>query len=383
MSQWLTVTLGEVMRLHIDAVPSAGLASINLAGVYGFGRGVFSRGSISPQGTTYKNFHRLHAGDFVISSPKAWEGALARVPEDMDGWYLSPVFPTFRASEKLDTRYLDWYCKRGSVWRQLHGKAKGMGARRESVSPAQFLSLQITLPPPAEQQALVGRLDMLADKARQVNKHLDAIERDADRLLRAYIFCPPGETPNRKRMSELLTLRLPDVKVDRLQRYHFAGVYSFGRGVFASVSKDGSEFAYERLSTVYAGDFIYPKLMAWEGALGVVPPECDGLVVSPEFPVFTVNADAVLPEVLDIYFRTPDVWPQIAQISGGTNVRRRRVQPSAFLNYEMLVPSMPTQRKLRELYRQIQALKARHASIRQANDALIPATLERVFSGAD
>jgi type I restriction enzyme S subunit len=137
------------------------------------------------------------------------------------------------------------------------------------------------------------------------------------------------------------------------------------------------------LSTVYAGDFTYPKLMAWEGALGVVPPECDGLVVSPEFPVFTVNADAVLPEVLDIYFRTPDVWPRIAQISGGTNVRRRRVQPSAFLNYEMLVPSMPTQLKLRELYRQTQALKARHATIRQANDALIPATLERMFSKAD
>jgi len=238
------------------------------------------------------------------------------------------------------------------------------------------------LPPLPEQQAIVSRLDTLADKARQVNEHLDAIERDADRLLRAYIFSPPGETPHRTPMAELLTLRQPDVSVDRLQRYHFAGVYSFGRGVFASVSKDGSEFSYDRLSTVYAGDFTYPKLMAWEGALGVVPPECDGLVVSPEFPVFTVNTDAVLPEVLDIYFRTPEVWPRIAEISGGTNVRRRRVQPSAFLNYEMPVPPMRTQLQLREIYRRTHALKARHATIRQANDALIPATLERVFGAA-
>jgi len=382
MRQWPTVKLGDVMHVHIDAVPSASLTSVNLAGVYGFGRGLFQRGSIAPQETTYKNFHRLNAGDFVISSPKAWEGALARIPDAMDGWYLSPVFPTFRATVDLDTRYLDWYCKRESVWRQLQGKAKGMGARRESVSPAQFLSLQISLPPPAEQQVIVSRLNVLAEKARQVNKHLAAIERDADRLLRTYIFCPPGETPNRKRMSELLTLRPPDVEVDRLQRYHFAGVYSFGRGVFASVSKDGSEFAYERLSSVYTGDFIFPKLMAWEGAFGVVPPNCDRLVVSPEFPVFTVNVDAVLPEVLDIYFRTPDVWPQIAKLSGGTNVRRRRIQPSAFLNYEMPVPAMPTQLKLRDLYQRIQGLKTRHTTIRQANDALIPATIERVFSGS-
>lgn len=119
--------------------------------------------------------------------------------------------------------------------------------------------------------------------------------------------------------------------------------------------------------------------MAWEGALGVVPIECDGMVVSPEFPVFTINTDEVLPEVLDIYFRTPEIWPVLAEISGGTNARRRRLQPSTFLNYQMPVPPMDTQLKLREVHRQTQALKAKHAAIRQANAALIPATLERVF----
>lgn len=142
MRRWPKVRLGDVMRVHIDAVPSTTLTTVNLAGVYGFGRGLFQRGPIAPRETTYKSFHRLNAGDFVISSPKAWEGALARIPDEMDGWYLSPVFPTFRATDGLDTRYLDWYCKREAVWRQLQGKAKGMGARRESVSPAQFLSLR-------------------------------------------------------------------------------------------------------------------------------------------------------------------------------------------------------------------------------------------------
>jgi hypothetical protein len=42
-----------------------------------------------------------------------------------------------------------------------------------------------------------------------------------------------------------------------------------------------------------------------QGAFGVVPPECDGCVVSTEFPVFEVVEELVFSEVLDTYFRTP------------------------------------------------------------------------------
>jgi len=70
----------------------------------------------------------------------------------------------------------------------------------------------------------------------------------------------------------------------------------------------------------------------------------------------------------------------LAALSGGTNIRRRRLQPSAFLAYVMPVPSMATQLKIRAAYLRTQSLKAQHAAIRQANAALLPATLERVFS---
>lgn len=382
MSKWHNVALSDVMATHIEAIPSADLpGTINLAGVYGFGRGLFKRGETSPVDTTYKAFHRLASGDFVISSPKAWEGALSVIPDAFDGWFLSPVFPTFRAdSTRLDTRYLNWYCKRPAVWHQLHDKSTGMGARRESVSAAQFLSLEIPLPALVEQQTIVARLDALADKVRQLNAHLDAVESCSNALVRSYLFGGDKQGCEMRAMSELVTLRAPDVATDPARQYRFAGVYSFGRGVFASATKMGSEFAYDRLSTVHAGDFTYPKLMAWEGALGVVPPECDGMVVSPEFPVFTINTNVVLPEVLDIYFRTPSVWPELSALSGGTNLRRRRLQPTAFLAYEMPVPPTVVQHKIRDLSIRIAALKANHDALRADNAALVPATLERLFA---
>ncbi len=103
------------------------------------------------------------------------------------------------------------------------------------------------------------------------------------------------------------------------------------------------------------------------------------MVVSPEFPVFSINTHLVLPEVLDIYFRTPDVWPALAEISGGTNARRRRLQPSAFLGFEMPVPPMAKQLELREVHRHVKGLKAKHSVIRETNAALLPATLEQIF----
>ena len=36
--------------------------------------------------------------------------------------------------------------------------------------------------------------------------------------------------------------------------------------------------------------------------LGIIPPECGGCFVSPEFPVFTVRQERVFPELLDAYF---------------------------------------------------------------------------------
>jgi len=292
----------------------------------------------------------------LVAEIDAKMGGFGLVPTELDGAVVSSHYFLFEPDEScLDARYLDHYCRTQRFRTQVEAQGSTNYA---AIRPSDVLAYTIPLPPLAEQQAIVARLDALAEKSRQVEAHLDAVERP---------------------MTELVSQRAPDVAVDRLTQYRFAGVYSFGRGVFPSVVKMGSEFAYERLSTVRAGDFTYPKLMAWEGALGVVPIECDGMVVSPEFPVFTINTDEVLPEVLDIYFRTPEIWPVLAEISGGTNARRRRLQPSTFLNYQMPVPPMDTQLKLREVHRQTQALKPKHAAIRQANAALIPATLERVF----
>ncbi|PZW39461.1 hypothetical protein C8P66_12840 [Humitalea rosea] len=95
------------------------------------------------------------------------------------------------------------------------------------------------------------------------------------------------------------------------------------------------------------GDFTYPTLMAWEGAYGVVPTVCDGTVVSPEFPVFAVNTDRIMPDILTVHFSDPRTWERLSGASTGTNARRRRLHPNNLLAYEIPVPSLRVQRLIR------------------------------------
>ncbi len=148
------------------------------------------------------------------------------------------------------------------------------------------------------------------------------------------------------RLAEVLRQRVPDVTVEPTETYIFAGVYSFGRGVFRAQTRRGTEFAYQCLTRLRKGDLVYPKLMAWEGAFGIVPVECDGCLVSPEFPVFEIDTERLAPPFLGFYFRIPRVWESMAGRSTGTNVRRRRLHPGDFLRREIPLPPLAEQQRV-------------------------------------
>ncbi len=109
--------------------------------------------------------------------------------------------------------------------------------------------------------------------------------------------------------------------------------------------------------------------------------EADPVVVSTEFPVFEIDQKKVFPEVVDVDFRTPSVWPALSGASTGTNVRRKRLNPADFLKYQMPLPSRETQAKLREIYSQNQTISEGRKTTAQELDALLPAILLQAFNG--
>lgn len=377
MKNWPRLKMAEIAPIIRREVMVSTEEEYPELGIRSFGKGTFHKPALKGSDAGSKRLFEIHAGDLIFSNVFAWEGAIAIATKDDHGRFGSHRFISCQVDQsQARAEYIKYYltCSQEGI-AQIQAASPGGAGRNRTLGLGKLGEITIPLPPLQEQCSILDKIERLQDKTRQLNEHLAAIEADAANLLRTFVF---GCT-ERRLLADLVRQKSPDITVNPSQTYQFAGVYSFGRGVFKSACKTGSEFAYPRLSTVNKGNFIYPKLMAWEGALGVVPEECDGMVVSPEFPVFEVNQDLVIPEVLDIYFKTPTVWQALAEISGGTNMRRRRLQPSAFLAHRIPVPSPTIQKAIRSLHQKLQEVRARNSQISAANDALIPATLERVF----
>jgi type I restriction enzyme S subunit len=376
---WPTVRLGEVLRHYQEYIEAPEPRMYPKLSVKLYGKGVVLDAPADGMTLKMKRHQLAKIGQVVLSEIWGKKGAIGFVPPEGEGALCTSHFFLFYVCEdKLDRRWLQAIFAANYLQDQLDAEAKGTTGYA-AVRPKILLACEIPLPPLAEQRRVVARIEELAAQIQEARTLRRQAAEEAEALLRSIIT--DDKQARLTPMRELVKLRSPDVTARTDETYQFAGVYCFGRGVFKAARKSGMDFAYPRLTRLCAGEFVYPKLMAWEGALGVVPPECDGCVVSTEFPVFEVNEDRVLNEVLDIYFRTPSVWPEIAGESTGTNIRRRRLNPQDFLDYEMPLPSRETQMTLRKVKAEVDTLKRLQAGTAAELDALLPAILDRAFKG--
>ncbi len=398
--QWPLVKLSSVLKQVDTSVLTAQLSTIDLAGVYSFGRGLFKRGDLDTGGTTYKKYNRLVTGDFVISQPKAWEGALALVTEEFNGWYLSPVFPTFRVvPDKLHPEYLAWYCRQRHVWASLQHSSRGIGARRESVSPSQFLALEIPLPPLVEQRRLVARIEALAELITEAQSLRKEAMEEAEALafsrtsqvFDALVSAPVypikslgvgGENPVQTgpfgaqlHASEFVEEGCPVLNV--------GNVWPTGLRVDRlDYVLDGKAEQLERYA-VKGGDLLFARSGATLGKVCLVPEECDGWLMTGH--LFRVRFD---PERVDNRFAfaalraASSVREQVfGTIRGAT---RPGFNTTLLSSVQLPLPDLAIQRRIvRELdalQAEVDGLKRLQADTQAELDALLPAVLEGVFN---
>jgi type I restriction enzyme S subunit len=344
-SSWPLVPLAEIAVHRKEFIQVEDLRTYSRCRVQLHAQGIVMRDRVSGAEIKTKTQQECRVGELLVAEIDAKLGGYGIVPLDLDGAIVSSHYYLFALdNERLDKKFLSYFIRTEAFASQVQAKGSTNYA---AVRPVDVLSYRVPLPSLRQQQRIVTRIEALMAQIQEVQCLQEEVSHDWQSLSEAEYFS--DGTVTLTPLNQLLRLRKPDVKVESDQEYHFAGVYSFGRGVFVGQRKLGSEFSYDRLTRLREGEFVYPKLMAWEGALGIVPHQCDGLVVSPEFPVFELDRARVLPATLDTYFKMPRIWPLLSGASTGTNVRRRRLHPSEFLAHELPLPSMDTQHKLHQL----------------------------------
>lgn len=376
---WPKVALGELLcrsneQAVIDATAEYHEVTIKL-----WGKGVISRGKVF--GSDVVSARRVvRTNQVILSKIDARNGAIGLVPPELDGAIVSNDFPSFelRDASRCSVEFIGWLV-RSAPFIELCKAASEGTTNRVRIKEERFLEQQIALPPLAEQQALVARLDALAEKTRQLDVHLDAALHNAERLLALRFHEAIANAPLRP-MAEVAPLVRREQAIDFKDSYPELGIRSFGKGTFHKPSLAGGDVGSKRLYRIEPGDLLFSNVFAWEGAIAIAQPEDIGRFGSHRFITCQANTELTNAEFLRYYFLSDEGMLKINEASPGGAGRNRTLGLQKLMAIDVPIPPLTTQQAFNRLQATVAALKAKHAAIGQANAALLPATLERVFT---
>lgn len=379
MKKWPRVTLADIapiVRRPVDVRHDRVYPEL---GVRSFGRGTFHKPALSGAEVGSKRLFRIEPGDLVFSNVFAWEGAIAVASRADSGRFGSHRFITCVVdSDRADATYLKLYLTASPEGRaQVLQASPGGAGRNRTLGVDKMGDIEVPLPPLPEQHALIAHLDALAQKTREVEEHLDAVERDSSALLLSLHHKLAGG--RRVRLGDALELAEDSEPVIATGRYPQVGVRGFGGGLFPKSAIGGVETSYKSFNRLYTGAIVLSQVKGWEGAIARCPPELAGWYVSPEYRTFMCKPGLASDEYLGALVATEWFWDQLQAATRGVGARRERTRPEQFLGLEVPMPDLADQLKVVSMLKRQELLGAKHVAIREANAALLPATLERIF----
>lgn len=142
-------------------------------------------------------------------------------------------------------------------------------------------------------------------------------------------------------------------------------------GVTPRSEKDVTMFMAETLvgyKRVRPGDLVINTMWAWMGALGTA--STDG-IVSPAYGVYRLQADRMLPEFFDMFYRTPQYVCEMTRYSRGVWSSRLRLYPESFLGLQVPVPPLDEQE---EIVRHVRGAVGTHPRLRD----MLAASVDRL-----
>jgi hypothetical protein len=181
-------------------------------------------------------------------------------------------------------------------------------------------------------------------------------------------------------MAEVAPAIRRPVEIDIAKRYREIGARSFGKGLFIKPDFDGAEATWQKPVWIKSGDLVLSNIKAWEGAIAVASEQHEDCIASHRYITCIPDLAQATAGFLAYYLLSEDGLEKVGAASPGTADRNRTLSLGNLGKMEVPVPTLPLQQSFDRLQAEVAALKARHAAIRTANAALLPATLERVFS---
>jgi len=150
-------------------------------------------------------------------------------------------------------------------------------------------------------------------------------------------------------------------------------------GAVQRVIKDGKTPVPFTGYRIAAGQFIYSRIDARNGAFALVPDALDGAVVSKDFPIFNVRFGRIEPSYLLHLMRAGVLQDQIRASSfGATN--RQRIAEATLLSFQIPLPPLPEQRRIATILDHADSLRTKRRQVLTHLDSLIESVFRDMFA---
>jgi type I restriction enzyme S subunit len=369
-------------------------------GVKLWGEGAYEREPMDGGATKYAQLFRAEAGDVIVNKIWARNGSVAVVSDALAGCYGSGEFPMFAPKrERLESRWIHWLTKTRGFWAQCDEKSQGTSGKNR-IKPEQFLRVEIPLPPLAEQQRVVARIEELAAQIHEARtlRHQAAEEAEAlpaaqtSRIFSTFLqnerhpirtLGCNGENPIQIGPfgAQLHKTEFVD---DGTPVLNVGNVWPNGlRLDYVDHVAEDKAHQLKRYS-IKTGDLLFARSGATLGKVCLVPAECDSWLMTGHLFRVRFDPERVLNRFAFAALRgSRQIQDQVfGQVRGAT---RPGYNTTLLGAVELPIPPLPEQRRivseLDALQAEVDALKRLQAETATELDALLPSILDKAFKG--
>jgi len=185
------------------------------------------------------------------------------------------------------------------------------------------------------------------------------------------------------KLGSLLKRRNVTVPISPTSSYQEVTVRLWGKGVVSRGVIPGARIGSDRRFQVKCGELLLSRIDARNGAIGIVPSDLDGAVVTNDFPVFDIDQSQLDRSFIHWITKSSLFVEECARASEGTT-NRVRLKEDRFLNIEIRLPALQEQTRLSERVAELNnkltdAHRLRVMALSEL-DALVPSLRDRLFS---
>lgn len=292
---------------------------------------------------------------------------------------VSPDYAVFRLLRNDNPEYLGYLFRSWPMRGLFRSESKGLGTGTSGflrLYSDRFASLEIPLPPRAEQDQIVAYLRAQdAHVARFIKAKRDLLALMAEqRAVLAERAIASAET-NPIRLDRVVRLVTEPITRESGTTYTPIGMFNRGRGIFHKPATEGQYLGDSTFFRIVEGDLIFSGQFAWEGAIAVVGAKDDGCIASHRYPIAKCLRDVVTPEYLYTFFLSKVGDLLLNHHSRGAAGRNRPLNPRSLLKEKIPVPPLCLQREITDFFREEQSVRVEIEKeiglIREYRDRLI------------